>query len=240
MRALLLHGFAGDPRSWDATIEAGLGAIEPIVPVLPGHGAPLRESWSATIDAFDTRGAPLAIGYSFGARVALGLLARRRVERAILIGVNPGISNEYRGDRRRGDATWARLLRRQGTRDFIEAWEAQPLFATQKSRVAKSDLIARRARRITLDAESLARCLEVMGLAEMPDYRQVLKESGAPLIVGADDAKFLAIARASGNPLTVIPHAGHDVPLENPEALAEAIRRIALAGDPESSPADRS
>jgi pimeloyl-ACP methyl ester carboxylesterase len=62
-----------------------------------------------------------------------------------------------------------------------------------------------------------------MGLAEMPDYRAAIARCS--LIVGADDAKFLAIARGLPAPLTVIPGAGHDVPLEQPELLASAIRQ---------------
>lgn len=221
VRALLLHGFAGDPSAWDATIAAGLGDLEAIAIAMPGHGAPVEDSWQANLDVIDPRGAPLAIGYSFGARVALGLLADRRVERAILIGVNPGISDEERPGRRAADAGWARLLRERGIHAFAEAWEDQPLFATQ-SRVPSPRLLARRGARLALDPAQLARCLETMGLAEMPDYRSAI--GAASLIVGAEDAKFLAIAR--GLPVVTIPDSGHDVLLEQPVALAAAIRSL--------------
>lgn len=211
MRPLLLHGFAGDPQVWAGVIDGDAIAM-------PGHGAPIRESWQANLDAIDTRGAALAIGYSFGARVALGLLADRRVERAILIGVNPGISDEDRPARRAADARWAQLLRERGTAAFAEAWQQQPLFATQ-ARVPPERLEERRRRRSMLDPEQLARCLEIMGLAEMPDYRAAVGR--ATLIAGADDAKFLALA---GDRVIAIPDAGHDVLLEQPAALAAALR----------------
>lgn len=220
MRALLLHGFAGDPAAWDDVRAAGLGELEPIAIAMPGHGAPLAGSWQATLAALDTRAAPLAIGYSFGARVALGLLAERRVERAILIGVNPGLDDAERPARRAADAAWARLLRTAGMTAFVDAWERQPLFASQ-TRVAPERLAARRARRLALDPEQLARCLEVMGLAEMPDCRDVVGR--AALLVGADDAKFRALA---GPRAIAIPDSGHDVPLEQPAALARAIRDL--------------
>ena len=211
VRALLLHGFAGAPQVWDG--------FEGDAIAMPGHGAPLHDSWQANLDALDTRGATLAIGYSFGARVALGLLADGRVERAILIGVNPGISDEERPARRAADARWAHLLRERGIEAFVAAWEGQPLFATQH-RVPER-LAARRARRLALAPEQLARCLETMGLAEMPDYRAVVGR--ATLIAGADDAKFLALA---GDRVIAIPGAGHDVLLEQPEALAAVIRQL--------------
>lgn len=220
MTVSLLHGFAGDPSAWDATIAAGLQATA--IP-LPGHGIPVRDTWQANLDAIDTAGADLLIGYSFGARIALGLLASGRAERAILVGVNPGIPDDERPARRASDASWARLLRERGIAAFVDAWEAQPLFATQ-ARVAPERLAARRARRLALDPVELARSLEVMGLAEMPDYRAAIARCS--LIVGADDAKFLAIARSLSAPLTVIPDAGHDVPLEQPALLAQAILQV--------------
>ena len=223
MRPLLLHGFAGDPRVWDG--------FEGDAIAMPGHGAPLAGSWQANLDALDTRGAALAIGYSFGARVALGLLADRRIERAILIGVNPGISDDERPARRAADARWAQLLRERGIEAFLAAWEAQPLFATQQ-RVPER-VAARRSWRSALDPEQLARCLETMGLAEMPDYRGVVGR--ATLIAGAEDTKFLLLA---GDDVIAIPGAGHDVLLEQPQALAAVLTRITRAGDPESSPDD--
>jgi 2-succinyl-6-hydroxy-2,4-cyclohexadiene-1-carboxylate synthase len=168
-------------------------------------------------------GDSLIVGYSLGARVALGLVASGRCQRAILVSVNPGIPDAERAARRASDAAWAQLLRTRGLAGFLAAWEAQPLFATQ-SRVSPERLAARRARRLALDPEQLARSLEVMGLAEMPDYRGALDDRVA-LIAGADDPKYAAIARASGVRHEIIA-GGHDLPLEQPAALAAAIARL--------------
>jgi 2-succinyl-6-hydroxy-2,4-cyclohexadiene-1-carboxylate synthase len=66
----------------------------------------------------------------------------------------------------------------------------------------------------------------------MPDYRAAIRAHAARLhlIVGGDDARFLAIARAlvaacPALPLDVIAGAGHDVALERPAELARAIAR---------------
>ena len=211
MKTILLHGFAGDPQAWNGIVDGDAIAM-------PGHGLPIRDSWQANLDAIG--GASLAIGYSFGARVALGLLAEGRVDRAILIGVNPGISDEERPARRAADARWAQLLRERGIEAFVDAWEAQPLFATQ-ARVAPERLLERRRRRLALDPEQLARCLETMGLAEMPDYRAVVGR--ATLVAGALDAKFIALG---GDRVIAIPDSGHDVLLEQPSALAAVIAQV--------------
>jgi 2-succinyl-6-hydroxy-2,4-cyclohexadiene-1-carboxylate synthase len=165
----------------------------------------------------------VVVGYSLGARVALGLVAGGRVPRGVLISVNPGIHDSERPARRAGDAAWASRARTAGIAAFIDAWQAQPLFASQQ-RAPAVRLAARRARRLALDPEQLARSLETMGLAEMPDYRSDIDERFA-LIAGADDPKYVALARALPAPLELIPDSGHDPLLEQPTALTAAIHR---------------
>ncbi|HEU4732305.1 MAG TPA: alpha/beta fold hydrolase [Kofleriaceae bacterium] len=221
MRCVLLHGFAGDPASWDdVSIDAERIA-------LPGHlgGGPVADSWEANLAAIAARigRCDVVVGYSLGARVALGLVAGGHVPRGVLISVNPGIGDHERAARRASDAGWATLARHDGIAAFVDAWQAQPLFATQ-ARASPARRAARRARRLALDPEQLARSLETMGLAEMPDYRAHVGERVA-LIAGGDDAKYVAIARALPARLEVIADSGHDPTLEQPEALAGAIER---------------
>jgi len=226
MRCVLLHGFAGDPASWDEV------AIEGDRIALPGHagGGPLANSWDGNLAAIAARigACDVVIGYSLGARVALGLVAGGFAPRGVLISVNPGIADAERPARRAGDARWAALARHSGTAAFIAAWEAQALFATQ-ARAAPAVRAARHARRLALEPEQLARSLETMGLAEMPDYRDAVDHRFA-LIAGGDDAKYVAIARALGAPLEIVPGSGHDPLLEQPAALNLAIQRAIRGG----------
>jgi 2-succinyl-6-hydroxy-2,4-cyclohexadiene-1-carboxylate synthase len=231
VKRAFLHGFLGDPSVWD-------GFAGDVVS-LPGHraGEPVWPTWAENLDAIATQvsGCDLAIGYSFGARIALGLLAMGAVPRAVLISVNPGIEPDARETRRANDRAWAARFRSEPLADVLDAWEAQPLFATQ-TRVAPDVLRARRERRLALDPEQIARSLEVMGLAEMPDYRATIYTAAnaaiairarCTLVVGADDVKFLAIARGLPAPLHVIANCGHDPLLEQPEALAKVLASIA-------------
>jgi 2-succinyl-6-hydroxy-2,4-cyclohexadiene-1-carboxylate synthase len=227
VRIALLHGFAGDPAAWADVIDAWPRAGDVLRAIaLPGHGRPCEPDWAANLVALEPEvtGADVVVGYSLGARLALGLLATGRIERAVLIGAGYGIDAAERAARRAHDATWASVLRADGIAAFVAAWEAQPLFASQ-ARVDPLRLAARRARRLALDPEGLARSLETMGLAEMPDYR------GADLasvraVAGADDARYLALARSVGLAPIAIRDAGHDVPLEQPRALAHALAQL--------------
>ena len=230
MRCALIHGFAGDPAAWGEVIDAWLLPDAPLAVALPGHGAgPVLDTWEQNLDeiARSIHGCEVVVGYSLGARVALGLVASGRIGHGVFIGVNPGIGDNERKQRRGFDAAWVRLLRSEGIAAFHDAWMKQPLFATQ-ARVAADKLAERRARRMLLDAEQLARSLEVMGLAGMPDYWSAIPahRDRIALIAGADDPKYVAIS--AGLPAAsfeTIPNCGHDPTLEQPRELAAAIAR---------------
>lgn len=228
----LVHGFAGDPSVWRDVAIPGARAI-----ALPGHGGGLvQRGWDANLEvvASALAGCDAVVGYSLGARIALGLVATGRIGRAVLIGVNPGISDDERPARRASDADWARVLRDDGIAEFVDRWAAQPLFATQ-ARAAAERLAERRTHRLRHDPEQLAQSLEQLGLAEMPDYRPNFPRDRVTLIAGADDLKYVALARSLGAPLETIDASGHDPTLEQPARLAGAIARMLRAIRPESS-----
>jgi 2-succinyl-6-hydroxy-2,4-cyclohexadiene-1-carboxylate synthase len=217
-RAVLyfLHGFAGTPAAWDDVAIEGARLVLPVA-----------ASWDATLAAIKVAPDAIVVGYSLGARLALGLLAQDRIRAAVLVSVNPGLADPAaRVARRADDARWATFLRTRGIDAFADAWEAQPLFATQ-ARADPTRLAKRRAARRALDPETLARQLETTGLAEMPDLAPTLRvrATRAHLITGADDAKFTAIARSLGLPHDTIPDCGHDPTLESPSPLTHLITR---------------
>jgi 2-succinyl-6-hydroxy-2,4-cyclohexadiene-1-carboxylate synthase len=171
-----------------------------------------------------------------GARVALGLLVRQPhlFDAALLIGLHPGLSDEAaRAERRNADASRARQLRQNGLETFVAGWEELPLFASQRDLPRE---VSAEQRRFRLDhvAEGLARSLEALGLAEMPNYRASIASIGVPitLMTGALDRKFSEIARALDQENThvdteVVEGVGHNVVLEAPAAVAAAMHRVA-------------
>jgi 2-succinyl-6-hydroxy-2,4-cyclohexadiene-1-carboxylate synthase len=230
MRCALIHGFAGHPANWDEVIDAWALPDAPLAIALPGHGGgPVLPTWDENLDAIQrmVAGCEVVVGYSLGARVALGLVASGRSAHAVLIGVNPGIADHERAQRREFDAAWTRLLRTEGVAAFYEAWKAQPLFASQQ-RIPADKRAERRLRALGQDPEQLARSLEVMGLAGMPDFWSSISahRDRIALLAGADDTKYASIA--AGLPAAsfeTIPASGHDPTLEQPRELAAAIAR---------------
>ncbi len=234
---VLLHGFTGGPDSWEA-VRARLRATTSIhAPASLGHGDAAEVALDSFVEEVDrlaagilaeTRAPRVLAGYSMGGRLAFGLLARHPAlfARVVAIGAHPGLEEARDREARRGeDARWAELLGR-GIDAFLSAWEAQPIFATRR-RASASAIEAQRRLRLGQSPRGLARSLAACGLGAMPPLLEALSRSDVAidLVVGEDDAKFLAIARAMcdrlpGSRLRVVPEAGHNVPLEAPAALA--------------------
>ncbi|MFO0574459.1 MAG: alpha/beta fold hydrolase [Polyangia bacterium] len=245
---MLVHGFTGHPDTWDAALgPAGGASVLRLVPL--GHdGAPVEPDpgavgpagpagFDAEVDrlAAQIRAAgPVAtgrvhlVGYSLGARLALGLLYRHGAlfRCATLIGVNPGLDDAAeRSARQAEDEQRAARLLSDGLERFLIEWEAQPLFATLR-RVPAAARAALSALRRRHGAPGLALCLRRLGLGVMPSYWSALARIPQPvrLVVGAEDPKFIRIAaralpRLVRGSLVVVADAGHNVPLEQPLAL---------------------
>jgi 2-succinyl-6-hydroxy-2,4-cyclohexadiene-1-carboxylate synthase len=241
---VLLHGFTGAPASWQPLVEVVDSRAAPrtvVAVALPGHhpSSPVVPGFEANLDAMARalEAAGLAgcdlVGYSLGGRAALGLALRHPHLAATLtvIGAHPGL--EDAGERRRRieqDRAWIALLRERPLAVFLAAWEQQPLFSTQQ-RLDAGTLAEQQRIRAGHDAEALARSLEHMGLGAMPAYGPHLAELAMPVtwIAGALDEKFAGLARAAAEQLVqagrdvrlaLVPGSGHNVPLEQPAALA--------------------
>lgn len=242
---VLLHGFTGSPASFDAlsaTLWRRWPRLRVLCPTLLGHGArsqPAPRSFEQEVDrlASEIHRAGLAgahlCGYSLGARLALGLLARHAwlFAGATLIGVHPGLSSESERAARVGsDERWCQLLEREGTAGFLRAWQAQPLFETQ-GQLSPAELARQAGIRRSHSAAGLQQSLRVLGLGRMPDLRGVLhvQPLRLQLLVGVLDTKFCAIAQrlAATAPvqLEIVAGAGHNLLLEAPERVTRVLTR---------------
>lgn len=236
---LCLHGFTGSPGSWAFLREQGVHAL---TPALVGHAEPGDFPGVTRFEDEVERLAALAppgealhlVGYSLGARLALGLALRDpgRVQSLTLISGHPGLHDDAeRSARRASDAEWIELLRGEGLPAFVDAWERLPLWSTQ-ARLPEAVRSRKRAERLAHHGGELARSLVLTGLAEMPNYRERLARLDLPvrLLAGERDPKFSALAKqmAARLPrasLEIVPDAGHDLLLESPEFVTEVIRR---------------
>lgn len=238
---LCLHGFTGTPECF-RVLQAARPQDTLLAPMLTGHGSPplaLETSFTAEVTRLQRwlgerwQGPTYLLGYSLGARLALGLLVAspERFQGAVLVGVNPGLrSSEERRQRQQADRELRQLLLERGVPAFVDHWQRLPLFDTQRG-LDPAELAEQRRARLTHSAEGLAQALDALGLAEMPDYWPELGRLDLPvtLVVGTEDLKFRRLAEAMlpllpDARLELAPRAGHNVVLETPDWLAERLR----------------
>jgi 2-succinyl-6-hydroxy-2,4-cyclohexadiene-1-carboxylate synthase len=234
---VLLHGFAGTRRTWDGVLaRLPAGRCEPLALDLPGHGGeaegPCPISFASCVEHVLAR-APESFtlcGYSLGGRVALhvALAARERVARLLLVSTSPGIPDDAeRARRRASDRRLADELERAPFEDFIERWNAQPLFADDPPEVGA--LAREDQRRNRPDA--LAAVLRGIGVGEMCPLWDRLRQLRMPVAVlaGDRDRKFQQLARRMVDLLPdgrlVLVRGAHRLPLENPASVAIRLAR---------------
>ena len=148
----------------------------------------------------------------------------------VLEGGSPGIADSVeRAARADADAALAASIERDGLERFVDAWLAQPLFATQASLPA--DVRRReRARRLGGSAAGYAAALRAMGTGTQEPLWGRLAEIRARvlLVAGARDVKYCGLARAMAAALrdarvAIVPGAGHAVHLERPDAWLDEV-----------------
>lgn len=242
----LVHGFLGGPGSWDALVEAWRPEGPVVRLSVLGHGLEAAPD-ETVVRTFDDEIARLLghlraalgearcalVGYSLGARLALGLAATEpaRFAGVTLVSGRDGLEDpdEARARAAEDDAL-ARTLVEGGLPAFVARWEAQPLFASQ-SALPPERRDVHRARRLAHEPTRLSRALRTLSLGRMPRYAPRARGHVTTVVVGEHDAKFRGLAgplaQALGARVEVIAGAGHDVPLERPEALASILRGAA-------------
>lgn len=234
--AVFLHGFAGSARTFEH-LEPLLGDVLSATCLeLPGHGeAPLPTSWDEAVDAVAEHldGRTVLIGYSQGARLALGVAERypRRIERLVLESGAAGFRRRHdRLLRRRSDEALAELIHARGVEAFVEHWEQLPLFAGLRA-LPEHEQRALRARRSSHRAEGLAAALRVLGQGAQPDLWPGLQALRVPtlLVTGAADEKYTRLARKMTADLPMAWHVsfrgvGHAPHLECPGLWAAEVR----------------
>ena len=174
------------------------------------------------------------LGYSMGGRLALHSLLEKGHpwQAAVIVSAHPGFESQAeRETRRAGDAEWATKALTGNWQEFLEAWNAQPILG----RTAMRDPQA--AGRLVMRRREIARSFVDWSLGAQQPLWARLHEITVPVlwVAGENDAKFLALAERAASllpraTLAVAPGAGHRVPWEAEEWLAEKVAGFLRAG----------
>jgi 2-succinyl-6-hydroxy-2,4-cyclohexadiene-1-carboxylate synthase len=251
---LLLHGFTTGARAWDDQASALARRFTVITPDLVGHGrSPLPDDPSydmshciadivSVLDRLEVERTH-CLGYSMGGRIALALALAHpgRIRSLILESASPGIADlAERRQRQARDEALAARIESDGVAAFVEAWMAQPLFASQHA-LPRQTLAAARALRLENSARGLAISLRGLGIGNQPSYWAELPTLKAPtlLIAGERDEKFRDIAArmATAIPssrIAILAGAGHTTHLEQPEEFLRTVTAFLYEIQPSS------
>jgi 2-succinyl-6-hydroxy-2,4-cyclohexadiene-1-carboxylate synthase len=251
---LFLHGFMGAASDWDATAEVLTDTFRCVAVDLPGHGAAVGlpeevytfggtlAAIAATLDDLGIARCRV-VGYSMGARFALGFALRfpERVTRLVLESGSPGLrTEEERAARRATDEERARQIEADFER-FVGDWYRMELFASLKHHPAlRAELVAKRRRNIPAE---VARSLRGAGTGQQPSLWADLGHLAVPTLAlaGGRDRKYadLAFAMAVAGPpvMPAVVPAGHIVHAEQPDLFQALVRDFLRDATPEPQPA---
>jgi 2-succinyl-6-hydroxy-2,4-cyclohexadiene-1-carboxylate synthase len=232
---LLLHGFSNTAGCWRRLRAAGVAErFRVIAPDIRGHGSASAQRPVALspvlgdIAALAPVTGVTVLGYSQGGRIALhAALDPRvgpRIRHLVLIGASPGLADPAeRAARWRSDERLADELETMSMAAFAARWARTPVLAGVSDDIAQES----QADRMGCEPAGLAAALHGLGTGALPSLWSRLGELTMPvtLIAGERDAKFTALAwemaeRIPRVQVAIIPGAGHQVHLEDPEAVA--------------------
>lgn len=168
-------------------------------------------------------------GHSMGGRVAIEVMrtASERVDRLALLdtGIHPRKPNEEVGRQELID-----LARREGMEAMATRWLPPMLHPDHSALLAPLTKMVKRSTPDTFENQQRA-------LLDRPEARSVLAQIHCPTLVlcGREDAwspvsQHEEIARLiPDSTLVVIEHCGHMSPVEQPEGVTQALRRVFLS-----------
>jgi pimeloyl-ACP methyl ester carboxylesterase len=233
---LFIHGFPLSRGVWSHQVEAFKSRHRVIAPDLRGFGeshsspGPVSMSQfaadiSVLIEQLGT-GPVILAGHSMGGYIALAFAKAypKLLRGLVLVGTKAGADSVEAAKARRATAE---AVRSKGISVVVDAMAPKMLAASNTD-----ELMAASVKGFMASATPEGVMSALLGMAERPDMSDSLGDIRVPtlVVVGADDTvippmESEALAKAIPEAqLKVIPHAGHLVTWEQPEAFNEAMR----------------
>ncbi|MEJ1969421.1 MAG: alpha/beta fold hydrolase [Rhizomicrobium sp.] len=231
---LLLPGMLCDAASWAAQVAALADICEPRVAAFGDADSIAAMADAALADAPDSFA---LAGHSMGGRVAQAVYRRapQRVTKLALL------ATDFRGhadaaaraaEAARRDGMLARVAA-VGLAEFARFWARQ---VVSPSRLDDAPLLAAVADMMARHTPAQLAAQTLAGLTR-PDFADLLPRIACPTLLVAGDEDTLrpvSVHREMAeliprNSLTVLPHCGHMVAMENPDAVSAAMRHWLLA-----------
>jgi pimeloyl-ACP methyl ester carboxylesterase len=236
---VLLHAFPLDSRMWRHQIRDLCAAHRVLAPDLPGFGRSKRPEGNPSIEDFADAVVALCraegveraavAGCSMGGYIALAI-ARRKPDFLTALALVDTRAAADSQDVRRARYEMVERARHEGTA-FLQSADS-PLSPRS---FAERPKVIEEIRAMMADATPVGVMCAQRAMATRKDARAQLNEIAVPTVVmhGDDDpivsqeeAQAMAAA-IPGAEYAAIPLAGHLPPIEQPELVTEALRRVA-------------
>lgn len=229
---LALHGNLGSTSDWERVDVAGLTAVD-----LWEHAEKNFHEFAEHLAGPLSAGLekPILAGYSLGGRLALHALAAfpERWGGAMILAAHPGLCCvEDRLARCTSDSIWARWARELPWEEFLDRWNAQPVFGEPAG-----DLL-RRQRDLEPRREAVAAAFETWSLGRQEDLRASLGRFSGPVIwlTGEWDGRFTRLGAEMASSCqairhVIVPEIDHRVLEGCPERVADCLTE--LTGSPQ-------
>jgi 3-oxoadipate enol-lactonase len=232
--SVLLHGFPLDSRVWEEAADHLEGKFRVITPDLRGFGrSPSNAAFSIESLADDVHQFLTALqivpyfvgGLSMGGYVAQAFAKKYPAELKALALIDTKAAADT-AEGKAGREQMIELVRQKGSRAVADQMFPKMIAARSAESVA-----AKKLRSIMESCPALTIEHALAAMRDREDFTSLLPKLTIPIliVVGADDAiASPEVARAMHqsaprSKLAIIPGAGHMVPLENPQAFAQAM-----------------
>ncbi len=175
----------------------------------------------------------ILVGYSLGARLALGLYLKspKTYSGLFLESLNPGIADsKEREERLILDRHLADQIRDSGFEEFLKSWYQNPIFALSEE--MQKNIVSEK---LEHDPIQIAKILEDLSPGKMPSYWEDLSKITCPvaLVNGEKDSKFVGIAREvkkiiPDSKLIIASDAGHNIHHLNTDFYIKELNKFFL------------
>jgi pimeloyl-ACP methyl ester carboxylesterase len=241
---VLVHGLGASTVLWDAVVDCLPVELRVLAVDLRGAGASRERvdgepvDFSTELWVSDLRNAltgidvdaPVLVGHSLGATIALEYALRwgHTVAGLVLIGAEARLSSLAPRMQRSAD-----MIRAHGMEGWVrDHWVANPPFGADSLQQAPELLDTYRSMLLANRAEDYVRACEAIVRADDLMPRLAAVAAPAMVVVGDLDDRTLPeagrqlAAAIPGAEVLEVPNAGHTLPMEAPEEVANAIQAL--------------
>lgn len=227
---VFIHGFMGHPSDWDP--------IRAALPEYETHAVEIgvTKTWHSALEtlAASLPEQSIVVGYSMGARLALGLVLEmpQKVAGLIFISGNPGLESENdREQRWITDQQIAARLEFESLEPFLQTWYQADVFETVPEEVRNAEI----ERKMACSSEAWPEILLANSVAKQPNYWAQLSKIAVPTLVVAGEldekykriaARFAEQCSSNGLETRIVKECGHIVHREQPETLLQILREF--------------